>query len=326
MRPATSLICAFIDEHREEFGVVPICRALGVHGVQIAPRTYWAHRSAAPSKRALWDTTITEILAGIYEPDAEGNRPPESLYGYLKMWAHLRRQGIPVARCTVERIMQVNGWRGATRARRVRTTIVDPAATRAPDLVRRRFGVIAPNRLLVADFTYVPMDGGGFGYTAFVIDAYAGLIPGWECSLTKNTAFVERAIRAAGVFRAREGHPLTGDTIHHSDAGSQYTAIHFTETLMLSGLIPSIGTVGDALDNALAETTIGLYKTECVREGSPFRNGPLRTLADLEDITSAWVHWYNTSRLMHRLGRRPPAEAETEYYAHLQVGQHTDHT
>ena len=211
------MICAFIDEHADRFGVVPICRALAVHGVQIAPRTYWAHRSAAPSKRALWDTTITEILAGIYEPDAEGKRPPESLYGSLKTWAHLRRQGIPVARCTVERIMQANRWRGATRARRVRTTIVDPAAARAPDLVRRRFGVIAPNRLLVADFTYVPMDGGGFGYTAFVIDAYAGLIPGWECSLTKNTAFVERAIRAAAMYRARGGHPLTGDTIHHSD-------------------------------------------------------------------------------------------------------------
>jgi putative transposase len=148
----------------------------------------------------------------------------------------------------------------------------------------------------------------------------------WECSLTKNTAFVERAIRAAAARRAREGHPLSGDTIHHSDAGSQYTAIHFTETLMLAGLTPSVGTVGDALDNALAETTIGLYKTECVRDGSPFPTGPLRTLADIEDATSAWVHWYNTHRLMHRLGRRPPAEAEAEYYAHHQVGQHTDHT
>jgi putative transposase len=184
----------------------------------------------------------------------------------------------------------------------------------------------AADALHVADFTYAPMAGGGFGYTAFVIDAYAGLIAGWECSLTKNTAFVERAIRGAAARRAREGHPLSGATIHHSDAGSQYTAIHFTETLMLAGLIPSVGTVGDALDNALAETTIGLYKTECVREDSPFRNGPTRTLADLEDITSAWVAWYNASRLMHRLGRRPPAEAEAEYYAHLQVGQHTDHT
>ena len=142
VRPATPLICAFIDAHREQFGVVPICRALAVHGVQIAPRTYWAHRSAAPSKRALWDTTITEILAGYYEPDADGKRPPESLYGSLKMWAHLQREGIPVARRTVERIMRRNGWRGVVRARRTpRTTEPDPAAARAPDLVGRRWRV-----------------------------------------------------------------------------------------------------------------------------------------------------------------------------------------
>ena len=149
----------------------------------------------------------------------------------------------------------------------------------------------------MADFTYVPMVA-GFGYTAFVIDAYAGLIPGWECPFD--------------------------DAIHHSDAGSQYTAIHFTETLMLAGLKPSIGTVGDALDNGLAETTIGLYKTECVRDGSPFRSGPIRTLADLENITSTWVSWYNQRRLMHRLGRRPPAEVEAEYYARL-ASEHTGH-
>lgn len=325
MRPATSLICAFIDAHREEFGVVPICRALGVHGVQIAPRTYWAHRASAPSKRALWDTTITEILAGIYEPDEKGKRPPECLYGSLKMWAHLQRQGIPVARRTVERIMRANGWRGATRARRApRTTESDPAASRAPDLVGRQWRVGAPNQLVVADFTYVPMTC-GFGYTAFVVDAYAGLIPGWECSLRKDRAFVERALRHAAAYRTRQGHPFE-DAIHHSDAGSQYTAIHYSETLMLEGLIPSVGTVGDALDNALCETTIGLYKTECVREDSPFRSGPIDTLADLENMTSAWVSWYNASRLMHRLGRRPPAEAEAEYYARLHAGMHTGHT
>jgi transposase InsO family protein len=155
------------------------------------------------------------------------------------MWAHLQRQGVPVARCTVERIMRANGWRGAMRARWVRTTVADPAAARAPDLVRRRFRSARPDALHVADFTYVPLHGAGFGYTAFVIDAYAGLIVGWECSLTKNTAFVERAIRAAAARRAREGHPLSGDTIHHSDAGSQYTATYFTETLMLAGLTPS---------------------------------------------------------------------------------------
>jgi putative transposase len=124
---------------------------------------------------------------------------------------------------------------------------------------------------------------------------------GWECSLGKHIAFVESTIRQATALRRRQGHPLTGDTIHHSDAGSKYTAVHFGETLLLEGLIPSIGTAGDVLDNALAETTIGLYKTECVRDGSPFRRGPLATLAGLDEITSAWVHWYNSSRLMHRL-------------------------
>jgi transposase InsO family protein len=202
----------------------------------------------------------------------------------------------------------------------VRTTVPDPAASRAPDLVRRQFKASRPGQLHVADFTYVPLAGGRFAYTAFVIDAFAGLIPGWECSLSKQTAFVESVIRQAAGYRARQGNPISGDAIHHSDAGSQYTSVHFTETLMLAGLAPSIGTVGDALDNALAETTIGLYKTECIRDGSPFRNGPLETLADVEQITSAWVRWYNTSRLMHRLGRRPPAEAEAEYYDHHRAG------
>jgi putative transposase len=316
VRPATALICQFIAERKGEFGVAPICRALSAHGIAIAPRTYFAHRAAAPGKRALWDTAVTEILAGIYEPDAGGRRPPESLYGTVKMWAYLNRQGIPVAKCTVERLKRAHGWRGATRGRRVRTTIADPAASRAPDLVRRQFKAARPGQLHVADFTYVPLAGGRFAYTAFVIDAFAGLIPGWECSLSKQAAFVERAIRRAAQYRARQGNPIAGDAIHHSDAGSQYTSVHFTETLMLAGLTPSIGTVGDALDNALAETTIGLYKTECIRADSPFRNGPLETLADVEKITSAWVCWYNTSRLMHRPGRRPPAEAEAEYYDH----------
>jgi putative transposase len=325
VRPATPLICQFIDEHKDTHGVVPICRALAVRGLQIAPRTYWAHRLAAPSKRALWDTTITEILAGYYEPDSDGKRPPECLYGSLKMWAHLQRQGIPVARRTVERIMRRNGWHGVTRARRPpRTTEADPSAARAPDLVGRQWRVAAPNLLEVADFTYVPMTR-GFGYTAFVVDAYAGLIPGWECSLVKDTGFVERALRHAVTFRTRQGHPFD-NAIHHSDAGSQYTAIHYGEALMLEGLIPSVGTVGDALDNALCETTIGLYKTECIRESSPFRSGPIDTLADLENMTSAWVGWYNQCRLMHRLGRRPPAEAEAEYYARLHAGKHTGHT
>jgi putative transposase len=174
--------------------------------------------------------------------------------------------------------------------RRVRTTIADPSAARAPDLVRRQFKAARPGQLHVADFTYVPLAGGRFACTAFVMDAFAGLIPGWECSLSRQAAFVERAIRQAAGYRARQGNPITGQAIHHSDAGSQYTSVHFTETLMLAGMTPSIGTVGDALDNALAETTIGLYKTECIREDSPFRHDPLETLSDVEQITSAWVH------------------------------------
>jgi putative transposase len=274
----------------------------------------------------LWDTAITEVLAGYYEHDKDGKKKPESLYGSLKMWAHLQREGIPVARCTVERLMRANGWQGVRRVKKHRTTVPDPAAARAPDLVDRQFRVPAPNRLVVADFTYVRLATGVFCYTAFVIDAFAGRIVGWECSMSKQTRFVESAIRQAAAFRARQGRPIEGDTIHHSDAGSQYTSVHFGEQLLLAGMIPSIGSVGDAFDNALAETTIGLYKHECVRADSPFRRGPLSGLSDVERTTADWVHWYNEKRLMHRLDRRPPNEYEADYYASTRDGQPADHT
>ena len=240
-------MCDFIAEHRDRFGVAPICTTLSNHGWEIAPRTFYAWVSRGPSKRALWDTVITEILAGYYEPDERGRRRPESLYGSLKMWAHLHRDGIEVARCTVERLMRLNGWQGVTRTKKVRTTVSDPAASRAPDLVDRHFNVEAPNELVVADFTYVPMATGNFAYTAFVIDAYADKIVGWECSTSKQTAFVESAIRQAAATRSQEGTPLNGDTIHHSDAGSQYTSVRFGESLLPAGMIPSIGSVGDCL-------------------------------------------------------------------------------
>ncbi|QTI69866.1 IS3 family transposase [Gordonia polyisoprenivorans] len=316
-RPATSVVCAFIAEHCARFGVAQICRVLTEHGAPISPRTYYAWRSRPLSKRALWDITITEVLAGYYEPDADGERTPESLYGAVKMWAHLRREGIEVARCTVERLMRANGWRGVTRRKKVRTTVADPAAARAADLVKRQFAVPAPNVLVVADFTYVPLADGFFAYTAFVIDAFAGRIVGWECSRSKTDRFVRTAIRHAANLREEEGNPMLGNTIHHSDAGSQYTSVRCGETLELSGLLASIGTVGDAYDNALAETTIGLYKTEAVREDSPFRTGPLRRVGDVEHLTARWVHWYNTRRLMHRLGRIPPIEAERNYYTQV---------
>ncbi|KHJ73940.1 hypothetical protein QR64_04225 [Rhodococcus sp. Chr-9] len=295
------------------------------HGCKIAPRTFYAWRSRPLSKRALWDATITAVLASYYvERDEHGRRKPESLYGSLKMWAHLQRQGIEVARCTVERLMRGNGWRGATRAKKVRTTVPDASASRPPDLVDRNFRVERPDALYVADFTYVRMVP-CFAYTAFVIDAFAGTIVGWEVSTSKETAFVERAVNQACMLRSMQGNPLLGSTIHHSDAGSQYTALRFGETLFLQGIRPSIGSVADAYDNALAETTIGLYKAECIADDSPFRKGPLRTVSDVEEATSAWVHWYNTARLMHRLGRIPPAGYEAKYYAEHRADQPVAH-
>lgn len=314
------MMCEFISENRSEFGVVPICDALSAHGWKIAPNTYYAWLGRPPSKRALWDMTITEILAGYYEPDEEGKRKPESLYGSLKMWAHLNREGIEVARCTVERLMRANGWKGVTREKKARTTVSDPAHQRAPDLVDRDFGASGPGELVVADFTHVRMSGSWFAYTSFVIDAYADMIVGWECSASKETRLVESALHQATGFRARQGTAVNG-TIHHSDAGSQYTSVRFGESLFLAGMIPSVGSVGDAYDNALCETIIGLYKTECIRAGSPFRDGPLDTVADLEAATSAWVHWYNNQRLMHRLGRIPPTEYEANHYARIRDGR-----
>jgi putative transposase len=279
------------------------------------------------SRRALWDTTITEVLAGYYDPaapgalDQRGRRRPESMYGAVKMWAHLNREGIEVARCTVERLMRLNGWAGVTRQARPRTTRSDPEAIRAPDLVDRQFTTSAPNLLWVADFTYVVRVDGRWCYTSFVIDAFAGTIVGWRVATTADAVMVTAAFTDAVAYRAQRGHPVGVGLIHHSDAGTQYTAARFAGQLAEAEFRPSIGSIGDAYDNALAETTIGLYKTECTRLGSPFNPHGLNTRADVEAATADWVHWFNTSRLMHRLGRRPPAEAELEHYAQPAVVQ-----
>jgi putative transposase len=294
---------------------------LKAYDVQIAPRTYYAWCRRGPSRRTLWELTLTEILAGFYDPDRHGRRPPESLYGAVKTWAHLNRQGIPVARCTVERLMRAHGWRGVRRGRRIRTTIAGVA--KAPDLVDRQFRADAPNRLFVADFTYVPVQA-GFVYTAFVIDAYAGTIVGWQVSTKPDAALVTRALADALEARHRQGHPVTPGAVHHSDAGCQYTSIIFGQHLTDARISPSTGSVGDAYDNALAETTIGLYKTECTQPRSPFHTG-LRAAIDVERATAGWVHWYNTARLMHRLGRRPPAEAEADHYAQRQADHPVAH-
>jgi len=320
--PTTAELCEFIDRHRDQFGVAPICRALTSAGLQIAPNTYYARRRRGLSKRALWDTTITEVLAGYYEPDERGRRCPESLYGSLKMWAHLNREGVEVARCTVERLMRQRGWVGVTRQVPPRTTITDPdAVERAPDLVDRQFTPGAPNRLWVADFTYVIRVGGRWCYTAFVVDAFADTIAGWQVTQTATAAMVEAAFTDALERRRRQGRPVPAGAIHHSDAGTQYTALHFAGQLAEADFRPSIGSVGDAYDNALAETIIGLYKCECVRRGSPFNPDGFTTVPDVETATADWVHWFNNHRLLHRLKRRPPAEAEAAHYARQAADQ-----
>ena len=188
--------------------------------------------------------------------------------------------------------MRINGWQGVTRAKKVRTTDPDPEAKRAPDLVDRQFAVAAPNELVVADFTHVRLSTGMFVYTAFVIDAFADPIVGWECAASKQPPSLSPLSARPPPPQNRQGNSLDG-TIHHSDAGSQYTSVRFGEALLLAGMTPSIGSVGDAYDNALCETIIGLYKTECMRKDSPFRTGPLDRLADVELLTADWVHWYN---------------------------------
>jgi putative transposase len=322
--PTTGELCEFVDLYRDQFGVAPICRALSCAGLQIAPNTYRAWHRRGSSKRALWDTTITEVLAGYYEPDDQGRHCPESLYGSVKMWAHLNREGIEVAKCTVERLMRLNGWAGVTR--RVappRTTIRDPEALqRPPDLVDRKFKVAAPNLLWVADFTYVARLRGRWCYTAFTIDAFADAIVGWQVTATADAAMVQAAFAHAIEYRARQGHLAPVGTIHHSEL-AQYTALRFAGQLAEAEFRPSIGSVGDSYDcAALAECINGLYKCECVAPGSPFNPHGFETVGDVEAATGRWVHWFNTRRLLHRLGRRPPGEAEAQYYAQ----HHTDHS
>jgi putative transposase len=219
---------------------------LNAHGVQIAPRTFYAWQGRGLSRRALWDITITELLAGIYLPDERGRRRPESLYGAVKVWAYLRRQGITVARSTIERLMRANRWRGVRRDRRVRTT-VPGTGDRAQDLVDRQFRVAAPNRLFVADFTYVTLPSGTV-YAAFVVDAFAGRIVGWRVTTRPDAAMVSHALADALETRLRQGHPVTPGAVHHSDAGAQYTSIAFGQHLAQATIRPSIGSVGDAYD------------------------------------------------------------------------------
>jgi putative transposase len=220
------------------------------HGVTIAPRTFHAWARRAPSKRALWDATITEVLAGYYEPDEHGRRKPESLYGSLKMWAHLQREGIPVAKSTVERLMRRHRWQGVRRQKSVRTTIADPTGAAAGSSRSPVRGIRAESATRCG--LHLREAGhGGVRLRRVRHRRYAGSIVGWEASASKQTRFVESAIRQAAALRSRQGHPIDG-AIHHSDSGSQYTSVRFGETLSLSGLRPSVGSVGDAYDKGLA--------------------------------------------------------------------------
>jgi putative transposase len=231
-----------------------------------------------------------------------------AVYGARKVWLALNREGIAVARCTVERLMGELGLRGAVRGRIKRTTIADPACERPADLVGRRFAPAAPNRLWVADITYVST-WSGWVYVAFVVDAYARRIIGWRTSTSMTTALVLDAIEHAIWTRERAGWDVK-DVVHHTDRGSQYTSIALTERLAEAGIQPSVGAVGSSYDNALAETINGLYKTEVIKP-----RGPWRSADQVEFATAEWVDWFNHRRLYQRCGDIPPAETETAYYS-----------
>lgn len=230
------------------------------------------------------------------------------VYGARKVWRQLAREGTAVARCTVERLMRRMGLRGVVRGKETRTTIADKAAPCPADKVNRQFRAPHPNALWVSDFTYVAT-WQGFVYVAFVIDVFARRLVGWRVSRTAHADFVLDALEQA----LHDRRPLKGGLIHHSDRGSQYVAIRYTERLLEAGIEPSVGSVGDSYDNALAETIIGLFKTEVIR-----RSGPWRSLETVEFATLEWVDWFNNRRLLEPIGNIPPAEAEARYYASQQ--------
>ena len=293
---------AFIDEHRDVYGVEPICKVL-----PIAPSTYFAHaaRQAAPEKRsdrAKRDEALTHEVERVWN---ENRR----VYGARKVWKQLKRERFDIARCTVERLMKRRGLRGVIRGKAVRTTISDMNAPCPLDHVRRHFKAARPNQLWVSDFTYVST-WEGFVYVAFVIDVFARRIVGWRASSSAQTDFVLDALEQA--LHARK--PVGPDRlVHHSDRGVQYVSIRYTERLADAGLEPSVGSVGDSYDNALAETINGLYKAEVIHRCSSWRRRE-----DVEWATLQWVDWYNNRRLMGPLGYIPPAEAEEAYYSQSQ--------
>lgn len=286
---------AFIDAYRGDYGVEPICAVL-----PIAPSTYYEAkaRERDPSRhpaRTQRDAVLREDIGRVWQSNRR-------VYGVRKVWRQLAREGITTARCTVERLMRVDGLQGVVRGRRVRTTIPDATAEQPRDLVERAFTASRPNQLWVADFTYVAT-WRGMVYVAFVIDVFSRRIVGWRASASMRTDLALDALEQAVYDRETDG-----TLVHHSDRGSQYVSIRYTERLAAAGIEASVGSRGDAYDNALAESVIGLFKTEVIRHA-----GPWRSLDDIEYATLEWVAWFNTCRLMEPLGYVPPAEYEDQF-------------
>ena len=294
---------SFIDDHAKELGIEPICRELA-----IAPSSYHEHaaRVADPqrrSARARRDDEIKQEIRRIHG-DSSG------LYGTRKVWHQMRREGATVAKCTVERLMRAMGLAGVRRGKSTVTTVSNPKAPCPLDKVNREFRVSRPNALWVVDFTYVHT-WAGFVYVAFVIDAYARRIVGWKVSTAPTASFVLDALEQA--IHARRPGPDDG-LIHHSDRGVQYLAMNYTQRLAEAKLVPSVGSVGDSYDNALAETINGLFKAEVIH-----RRGPWRSFEAVEYATLEWVDWFNNRRLLEPIGNIPPAEAEANYYATIET-------
>ncbi|MDH2357732.1 IS3 family transposase [Bradyrhizobium sp. SSUT112] len=301
-RPPVQAMIAFIDDHRGAHGVEPICKVL-----PIAPSTYHAHVAkrrdpAKLSARARQDAALKIEVRRVFDQNF-------SVYGARKVWRQLKREGFDVARCTVSRLMRDMGLQGVIRGKSVKTTISDKAAPCPLDHVNRQFRAPRPNVLWLSDFTYVAT-WTGFVYVAFVIDAYARRIVGWRASRTAHAGFVLDALEQA-LHDRRPVH--RGGLVHHSDRGSQGVSIKYTERLAEAGVEPSVGSVGDSYDNALAETINGLYKAEVIH-----RRGPWRSFEAVEFATLEWVDWFNNRRLLEPIGNIPPAEAEQRYYAMLE--------
>jgi putative transposase len=286
----------FINEHRERFGVEPICDTL-----QVAPSTYYAALNRPPSVRQIEDEKLTADLLRVYEEN-------QQVYGAEKLWTQMNREGIAVGRDRVARLMRAQGLEGEVRGKVWRTTFPSETAPRPADLVDRKFEAAAPNRLWVADLTYVST-WAGVAYTAFVTDVFSRYIVGWKVSMSLKAELALDALEMA--IWSRNPIDLDG-LIHHSDRGVQYLSIRYTERLAEEGVVCSVGSRGDSYDNALAESVNGLYKTEVIR-----KRGPWRSFEQLELATARWVDWYNKRRLHTSIGMVPPAEFEEQYYLSL---------